>query len=207
MPAIFGCTIILILLIRYKNKKHSRQNKESINDFLRRDLEANTTRKKDISGLPYLTADCGRLPVTSCPDPDGEINAVLQTLQALDGTKMLNLSGTSNTDLKLAYGAANFPELSECDARFTSFTRNLYQLGFLLKEAGEEESAIQVLRYALELHTDIGATYRLLGGIFAARHDTAALEDLNKQASSLPELTRGPVCQYLSGLLSCHSPE
>lgn len=207
MPVILGCTLILIFLIRYENRKHSRHKQENINDFLRREAEANTTRKKDISNLPYLTADCNRLPAVTCPDPEDEIHAVLQTLHALDGVKMLNFSETSNTDLKLAYGAANFPILSECDAHFTAFTRNLYQLGLLLNEAGDEQAAIQVLSYALELHTDIGATYRLLGSIFASRHDTAALNNLLLQAESLPELTRESVCQYLNSLLSCHSSE
>lgn len=207
MPVIFGCTLILVFLLRYENRKHSHQSQETVNDFLRRELEANTTRKKDISGLPYLTADCSRLPDIACPDPEGEIGAVLEQLHALDGTKLLNLSESSNTDLKLAYGAANLPFLSECDANYTAFTRNLYRLGLLLNEAGEEEAAVQALRYALELHTDIGAVYRLLGSILAARRETTELERLEQQAAELPELIRESVCRYLNDLSSCRSSE
>ena len=199
MPVILGCTIIFVFLLRYEIRKNSK-NKNTVEEFLHKEFEANTTRKKDISGLPYLTADASRLPKASCPDPEGEIGAVLGQLQAMDGMQLLNLSDTSNTDLKLAYGAANFPTLSECDARYTAFTRGLHRLGALLQEAGDEDAAIQALNYALELHTDIAATYRLLGHMLSVRGEADALESLKKEALLLPELTRESVCHYLNDL-------
>lgn len=206
MPVIFGCTLILILLIRYETQKHSTRRRESIKDFMLREMEANTTRKKDISNLPYLNADVSRLPEKTADkkaemtDPDGEITAIYETLRALDGKQLLNLSDISNTDLKLAYGAANFPFLSECDTNFTIFTRNLQKLASLYAAADDSAAAIQVLEYALELHTDIGASYRLLGHLYADRKDTAALMHLTEAAASLPELTRTPVLQELEKL-------
>lgn len=200
MPVILGCTLIFVFLLRYEIRKNSKPGKETVDAFLHREFEANTTRKKDISSLPYLIADTSRLPEISCPDPEGEIEAVYKKLQAMHGMKLLNLSNLSNTDLKLEYGAANFPVLSECDARYTAFTRGLYQLGSLLRDAGEEDAAIQALNYALELHTDIAATYRLLGSMLAARGNAQALDALKKEAAQLPELTRESVCHYLNGL-------
>ena len=135
MPVILGCTIIFVFLLRYEIRKNSK-NKNTVEEFLHKEFEANTTRKKDISGLPYLTADASRLPKASCPDPEGEIGAVLGQLQAMDGMQLLNLSDTSNTDLKLAYGAANFPTLSECDARYTAFTRDCTGLGLCCRKLG-----------------------------------------------------------------------
>ncbi|MDE7298518.1 MAG: hypothetical protein K2N94_06770 [Lachnospiraceae bacterium] len=191
MPVIFGCTLILIILIHYETRKHARQSSMRIDEFLQRELEANTTRKKDISGLPYLTADVSRLPdLSGCPDPEREIAAARKTLAALDGKKLLNLSDISNTDLKLTYGAANFPVLSECDAHYTAFTRGLQRLGSLLFEAGENESAALTLEYAVELKTDIRATYRLLCSIYTAQGRSDAVAALRTKAEELPEPLR-----------------
>ena len=64
-----------------------------VKEFFQRELEANTTRKKDISGLNYLTIDFSRLPdLNGVPDEEGEIADIYRTLKTLDGKQMLNLS-------------------------------------------------------------------------------------------------------------------
>lgn len=201
MPVIFGCTIILIVLLQFKIRKNASNKTETVQEFLQRDLEANTARKQDISGLAYQTADLSRLPdISGVPDADGEIAAVLAKLKRLDGKQFLNLSGISNTDLKLTYGAANFPFLSQCDANFTAFMRGLYELGMRLNEAGASDAAIPVLEYAVESGTDVGSTYRLLGSLYADRGDNAALTALCSKAEALPETIRDSVRTFLAGL-------
>jgi len=201
MPVIFGCTIILLFLIHYESKKNSKSKSETLQEFFKRELEANTTRKKDISGLPYQIIDLSKLPdISNIPDTDGEIAAIFESLRPLDGAQILNLSGISNTDLKLSYGAANFPFLSECDARFTFFSRKLYELGTRLYEAGEEKKAIEVLEYAIEAGSDVGSTYRLLGSLYAKIQDDSALFALQKKAEKLPDTIRDYVCSFLNDL-------
>lgn len=201
MPVILGCTIILLFLIHYESKKNSKSRSETLQEFFKRELEANTTRKKDISGLPYQTIALSKLPdISNIPDKDGEIAAIFEVLRPLDGKQMLNLSGISNTDLKLSYGAANFPFLSECDARFTSFSRKLYELGTRLYEAGEEEKAIKVLEYAIEAGSDVGSTYRLLGSLYMKTQNRDALSSLQQKARELPDTIRDYVCSFLDEL-------
>ncbi len=201
MPVILGCTLILLFLIHYESKKNVKSKSEMLQEFFKRELEANTTRKKDISGLPYQTIDLSKLPdISNIPDEDGEIAAILEALRPLDGAQILNLSGISNTDLKLSYGAANFAFLSECDARFTSFSRKLYELGTRLYEAGEEEKAIEVLEYAIKTGSDVGSTYRLLGSLYAKTQNRDALSSLQKKAEELPDTIRDYVCDFLNDL-------
>lgn len=201
MPVIFGCIMILIVLLRYEIKKNSKSKSQTIQEFLQRELEANTARKQDISGLGYKTIDLSFLPdVSAVPDPDHEIAAVLAALKRLEGKQFLNLSEISNTDLKLTYGVANFPFLSGCDANFTAFMRKLYDLGFRLNEAGAQEMAIFVLEYAIEAGTDVGSTYRLLGSLYAARGEKDALAALLQKAEGLPETIRSSICGFLKDL-------
>ncbi|MBQ9120535.1 MAG: hypothetical protein IJY09_10880 [Lachnospiraceae bacterium] len=209
MPVIFGCTLIFIVLMRYYSRKQTKINTESANELRLRELEALTARKQDISGLPYMIADNNKLPVL--PDAsDEEATERLTKLKQMNGKQLLNLSNISNTDLRLTYGAANFLVLSACDTDYMNYTQELYRLGHRLHETGYPTEALQVLTYALELHTDIGNTYRLLGDIYASHQDQAALSALMQQAeANLTELVLPPVLTYLKKLssVSDHAPE
>ncbi len=208
MLVIFGCTLILVFLIRYHSNKQDHVQKKSANEFRLHELEALTARKQDISGLPYLTADSRRLPVITTPDE--ECTERLAKLRSMDGRQLLNLSNISNTDLRLTYGAANFPFLSACDADYMTYTQELYRLALNLHETSQDDAALQTLEYALELHTDIGNTYRLLGEFYSARQDTAALEKLTAQAEqNLEDAVKPSVLSFLADLTaeSDHSLE
>lgn len=201
MPVILGCVMILIVLLHYEIRKNSVDPKLTAEEFFNREMEANTTRKKDISDLPYLTADCSRLPdLSELPDEEGEIDALVKSLNKLDDHKLLNLSELSNTDLKLTYGAGNFPVLSQCDSDFTLFTRKLNALGQLLFDHSQISEARLVLEYAVELGSDIIATYRILGKIYVTLKDSDALETLKSKAEALPESVRELVCNSLMTL-------
>ena len=48
------CTIVMGFLLMYERKKHAREAKRRENNFWQRENEANFTRRKDISQLPYI---------------------------------------------------------------------------------------------------------------------------------------------------------
>ena len=199
MPVILCSTLVFVILLYFLGMKQKQIDTKTANEFKMRELNALTARKKDISQLPYRIADISALPDVS--DGSEELSEVFSRLAKMDQKQLLNLSDISNTDLRLTYGAANFPFLSECDANYMMFTRDLYQLGNLLYGLDRTEEARQVLEYALSLDTDIAGTYRLLGSIYANLHCTELLASLTEKAeANLPELTRKPVLTYLSSL-------
>lgn len=75
MPVIFICFILFIMWFRVKSKKASKMEQNSKEDFLRREHEANLTRKKDISNLDYIVIPEEDLPFTETND---EEEAMLQ---------------------------------------------------------------------------------------------------------------------------------
>ena len=199
MPVILCSTLVFVILLYLFGMKQKQIDTKTANEFKMRELDALTARKKDISHLPYRIADISSLPDVS--DGPEELSEVFSRLAKMDQKQLLNLSDISNTDLRLTYGAANFPFLSECDANYMMFTRDLYQLGNLLYGLDRTEEARQVLEYALSLDTDIAGTYRLLGAIYAGLHCAELLASLTEKAeANLPELTRKPVLTYLSSL-------
>ena len=103
--------ILFVLIMNYYIRKNNRLQDNLEKNFWDREHEANFSRKKDISNLNYLIITEDKIPQNLHTDAE-------KTLLELCNKKMLNLSGKTNTDLKLEYGVANLEELSLCDSRF-----------------------------------------------------------------------------------------
>ncbi|MCI8508721.1 MAG: hypothetical protein HFJ06_09200 [Lachnospiraceae bacterium] len=167
--------IILILLwvLSHNIKKSKSTFKESVSSYLAHEDEANSTRKKDISNLPYI-----EVPVQSFPF-DITLNDAKKQLQiaeykkeilSLAEKRLLNLIGISNTDLKKAYGPANLELLSIYDQNYSRYIRTLHLLAECIYEEYPDK-AVAVLEYCVSLGTDISGTYYLLGQYYLNHND------------------------------------
>ena len=91
--------------------------------FWQRERDANNTRKQDISQLDYVDFSGVTLPFAQFEDT--LLKECEQQVLNLKDKKVLNLTGISNTDLKMTYGAANLPLLTQYDQNFTLLVRTL----------------------------------------------------------------------------------
>ena len=114
MKLILPYFILILFLLQHNMKKNSK--KEKIN---------NETFWK-------------RIPDTlTCPDTQDErILKEWHTIEALKEKKILNLSGFTNTDLKLEYGVGNLTELTDYDNNYVTLSRSLARIAELLTEQG-----------------------------------------------------------------------
>ena len=101
-----------------------------------------------------------RLPFGALPGNVIAANAE-DTIRRLADKRILNLTGMSNTDVKLAYGTANLPILSEYDANYTELVTTLENWSRELFEEGLYPEALQVLTFAVEIRTDISHSWHL----------------------------------------------
>ena len=165
------CTIVLGFLLLYERKKHSREAERREAEFWQREDKANNVRRKDITQLPYINIPYDTLPFIS--DAHGEIAACQKELLAFKDSKLLNLSGLSNTDLKLMYGVANLPQLSEYDDACTAMYRVIANLGSHLSKEGYHSEAIAFLEFGIEAGSDISRNFYTLAEEYAcaARYD------------------------------------
>ena len=106
--------IIFVLILNFAIHKNNHSQENVQEQFWENERQANFTRRKDIHILNYLTIPIEKIPQNLHTDAE-------KTLVRLSSDKMLNLSGITNTELKLEYGAANLDELSSYDANFTEF--------------------------------------------------------------------------------------
>lgn len=226
-PVFLCCTLVFILWLRYEIRKGNRKNDTSNDSFWELEHKASFSRRKDLSDLNYITIPTDRLPFSTVPadvlknDPENEADNALCTgdtpetpaalsplaeveaqILKLRSKKIVNLTGISNTQLKLDYGAANLEELSEYDANFTLLIRYLNSWGTLLHQEGRDEDAIQVLSYAIEEGSDISSTFLLLGKLYQKREEPARINKLLDRAERLTSLSKTRIVRELTLLLN-----
>ncbi len=129
---------------------------------------------------------------------DDKLSEFEQTLHTLSSRKILNLSGISNTDLKLQYGAANLPVLSDCDTQFTTLARTLSAYGEQLAALGHWQDAVHVLEFGVACKTDISKNYTLLGTLYREHNQTDKLNELIEIVRSSDMLLKNTVLKQLT---------
>lgn len=189
--------IILLSVFSLLRNRSQRSMKENQDAFWEKEQRANRTRKQDISQLDYIHIPLDTFPIGTCADPD--LSDLEQTLQTLSSRKILNLSGISNTDLKLQYGAANLNVLSDCDANFTTLARTLVSYGERLLALGRWQDAVRVLEFGVACGTDISKNYALLGSIYREHGETDKLNELTEIVRDSDMLLKDTVLKQLNG--------
>lgn len=170
--------IIFVLWLNYEIFKSNRLSKKSRQEFLKKESQANQTRKVDISHLNYIQIPYDKLPMKDYDD--ATINSYRDIILSQSDKKILNLSGLSNTELKLKYGAANINLLAEYDNNFTVLVSILQKWGERLYQQGYYKEALAVLETAIDCKTDVRKTYELLARIYLEQGSPDKINELIK---------------------------
>ena len=195
IPGCLVLVLIFIIWLRYELKKNSHKE----DSFWETEAKANQTRKKSLDSLYYITIPTDSLPFFY--DFDKKLDKIQEKILELSSKKIVNLSGITNTQLKLEYGAANLDTLSEYDENFTALTRTLYEWATCLRDLDKLDAAIKVLEYGItSCHIDTYNHYMLLGKLYVANGQHNKLPELINSANSLNCLMRDSIIRDLTML-------
>ncbi len=172
----FGVLLIFVLWLNYEIRKNNRLSKKGSELFWGRENQANLTRNTEISDLEFITIPLERLPMSD--HTDATINSYRDTILNLSSKKIVNLTGLTNTELKLKYGAANINLLSEYDNNYIVLVSILQKWGERLYHNGNSEEAVAVLEFGVMCLTDVRKTYLLLAGIYVEQHTPEKIDPL-----------------------------
>lgn len=189
--------IVMIFIIGYALQRNNatRKYEKNSHDFWEKESLANSTRKKSLDGLTLITIPLEELPFSDSQDDTlKECEDIIRILASKD---IINLTGISNTDLKLTYGAPNFPYLSSCDQNFTDLVRTLNQWAKRLLELNQTEAAQKVLEFAIECKSDVSTTYQMLSSIYAQQHESEKIQSLMETAETLNTLLKNKILKDL----------
>ena len=174
----FASFIVFCIWLGYEIHKHRNMEAKADQEFWEKEAAANSTRRKSLDNLAYI-----RIP--------------FEPLKDLSAFPIVNLTGISNTDLKLTYGAPNIDLLSQYDQRYTILARTLQAWANALHEKGCTDAARQVLEFAIETRTDVSGSYKLLSAIYQQIGQTEKINALIPVAESLNSPLKNHIVQTL----------
>lgn len=207
MPALPILTIVMIFIawLAYKIKSSDRSMQKTSELFWQKESQANSTRRQPLDSIPMITIPLDQLPILE--QPDETIAKYQKQIQALSEKPIANLCGQTNTDLKMAYGAANLELLTEYDQNCTELFRTLYQWGQELCNAEFYSEAKTVLEFGLQCRTDISKHYTLLAEIYKQENQQNKISDLISTAEQLDSLMKPSILRALNKISeSCQNP-
>ncbi|MDD5828950.1 MAG: hypothetical protein PUD10_07290 [Lachnospira sp.] len=172
---------------------------------MEKERESNSVRKKDISSLEYInipdTLPYLNTPRESLNDSNPEIAKYINKINSLKDSKILNLTGISNTDLKMQYGPANLATLSEYDDNYTELVRTIAELTHKLIEINEPDNARPWLEYSISINTDIKSCYTDLADIYILAGRPEKVRDLISKARHLNSINKPVIIDNLTSKL------
>ncbi|MQN01266.1 MAG: hypothetical protein DUD27_03660 [Lachnospiraceae bacterium] len=197
-------TIIFIALVLWLTFaiRHSRKKSESTwKSYYDRERDADMAENRDIRNLQYITIPFEKFPLNFFENTDNEdYPIIIDELKQLGKTRLLNLNGKSNTDLKLEYGPANLTEMQEIGDRFSRVCVLLTDLAKCFLEEGNPAGAAAVLEYGSEIGSDISTNYTLLGECYQKLGESDKFDALCDHVRSMDFLMRDAVLKELSDM-------
>ena len=181
---IFIVFVYTIIIVAWSSRRQRAIAEQKEKEFWNREKKANSVRKKSLDGLDYIKIPLDKLPMHALSE-DEKAKEYEELITYLSSQPIVNLTGFTNTDLKLEYGTANITPLSQYDQNYTTLVRTLQQWAELLLKAGLTAEAETVLAYAISIGTDVSHTYYALAQIYADRAEYDKIAGLIRQAETL----------------------
>ena len=199
IPVVIIIFVIFIAWTQYEMKKSSKEARKAEDAFWAREEQANFAPKQDISDLPLLHFEESVIPLP--PDgtftPEDDITTYIKELQALLREPMIDLSEYTNTDLKLAYGVANFTTLSGYDDNYNSFLLLMTNLARGYERREMYELAARTYRSALSCGSLKLTDYTGLAKVYLAMDKPEKVSELIEEVESSENPRSGGIVEAL----------
>lgn len=187
---------IICILFSYALHNAKRKEQDIDREFWDREQKANFTRKKSLDNLNYITVPEDLLTMKPAIMTE-ELQSYLDELKDLSSSKIVNLTGYTNTDLKLEYGTANITILSDYDFHYTNLVTLLQKIAELLHDNLEDELTVRVLEFAVSTGTDVSKSYYLLAELYQQMNTPEKIEYLIAQAQNINSLMKDAIVEKL----------
>ncbi len=185
------------LVINNAIRRSNARSRKAHEEFWNKERESYRAPERSTEDLDFIKVP-DNLPIHISTD-DPQIKEYQETLDNLTKKDIINLSGISNTDIRMSYGKKNLEELSQADQRYTILCRTINNLSAAYMETGHENEARELLEYALSIGCDITSCWNNLGRCYLHKEERDSLATLISRAEALDEGTASKK-EILSGL-------
>lgn len=199
-PVILLCFLIVCFEVLYHKKRSDRRNADADRKFWQREHESNAVRKKDITYLNYIEIPLDTLPMQDFGDE--EVSGYQEVLRTLSTARILNLTGMTNTELKLEYGPANLAAITEYEENYVRLISTLTAMGGRLIDIGYSAEAVTILRYAVSIGCEIGRCYYMLATEYRKSGNPELIDELIDEAGRLSTINAPAIIERLKDIRS-----
>ena len=170
LPFIAIFVTCITILFNLRSRRAMTRTEDVRRAFWERERRANMTRRKSLEDLPYIKIPEDIPPeITEALSGDAREAAKRVTDLRDEDAKIVNLTGYSNTDLKLEYGVANINDLIVYDTNYTTLVTSLQECAKALYEAEKYTEAQRVLEFCVQTGTDVSASYKMLIDLYRTK--------------------------------------
>lgn len=181
----------------FARKRVNRIEEARDREFWEREERANFVRRKPLDGLNYITIPEELLNMKPSSATEA-LDTCIRDLNDLSHYQIVNLTGYTNTDLKLEYGTANITILSEFDLHYTNLVTLLQKLAELLHENAEDALAVATLEFAVSTGTDVSKSYYLLADLYQEAGTPEKIASLIDYAQNINSMVKDTIVQRLT---------
>lgn len=193
---ILASTLILALIIAYFTKRNSNMQENEETAFWDKEYKSNFVRKKPLDNLNYITIPEDILTMHPA-HASAQTLSYLQDLKDMSSLSIVNLTGISNTDLKLTYGTANITVLSEYDSHYTQLVTILQKLAESLVASDEKALAARVLEFSISTGSDVSKSYYLLSDLYTQAGTPEKISFLIQHAQGIQSIMKDSILRNL----------
>ncbi|MCL2398163.1 MAG: hypothetical protein FWC91_00280 [Defluviitaleaceae bacterium] len=194
---VFSMLIILVLsaVMLFFRYKGSRNRYRLRDQFLEEDMEANSTRGREVEKVYYYSPNLTSLPMRD--DAEGNVKKKQDRVQQVAQQTMLRFPRKlTNIELKTEYGVANLEKITGYEANYHRYVSALVEWAeALLEQESEQEfkqeqeeqkqkDAIKILEHTVELDSEFRKTYMYLADYYAS---IANYDGINYLLDQIPE--------------------
>ena len=197
--------IVFVLLLALRFSTVKKKTQEKYNSFWDNEAAANRVAAVDLSTLSYINVPISRFPFNKWEDD--EIQMMESQIEELSKQRILNLTGKTNTELKLLYGTANLDALTEIGENFNTLIVLLVDYAKALMQKDDYEEAAKILEYGASIGSDVSSNYMLLGDCYVALHRVSQIAVIRQQVESMDLLLGHKITSYLDELITANAPE
>lgn len=187
MPIFIG-VITFMVAVRIMLKKGNNGYDKAVDEFVKRELEANKVIK-DFNTLDIHFIEPSKL----LPFKDYENIPMYKNIikkqnlvKRKMNLKMIKIpSNLTNTELKEMYGVNNFDTISKLEEHYNSYVRGLFEWAQELYNLNIIYDCKKVLLEAVRLEANISKVYTLLAKIYSKENDRPSLVKLKESVENI----------------------
>ncbi|MCQ2978658.1 MAG: hypothetical protein MJ245_02560 [Clostridia bacterium] len=193
LTTVIGCIIVGAVVSGYVQTK----DKKKVDKFLTDESKITIKTHDALNDIEFIHVDFDDVKFKAKSKNAKENVKALQDFSKL---KLANFNGLSNQDLKNKYGNNNFDEVLSYQENYDNLFDQIRTTASSLIDDEDESSAMNILRFAVDMGDDVTVTYTNLAELYIKNNMRKELYSLVDTVKQNKNLSQQKIMSYIKNL-------